>query len=607
MFDDNILNKLNQLPSSAGVYQYFDKNTKLLYVGKATNLKNRVRSYFSFTPTLGVAKNLSARIEKMINEVSDISYLLVNNEHDALILENSLIKQLKPKYNILLRDDKTYPYIYVDLEQDFPRFDITRKIIDRKNIKYFGPFSVSAKYILKAIYDSFKLVQRKSCVREKKACLFYQINKCLAPCEGKVSKDQYSVEVKKAISFLMDRKLMSKTIVKKMNDFADNLQFEDALEMKKTLNAINKGIIKTPLDFMSLEDIDIFTIFAIKNKACILKTFIKKGKVVSTDYKIIKDQLDIDVGDIYQRVIVDFYNANNILVPKSILLAHTQNEESIALLQDFLFKLFGKNISIYSPKIGTKKHLIDITILNAKMLLNKSIDNNDEVLLVAMRDKFELSSIPYRIEIFDNSHISNQARIGAMVVYEDALFAKDSYRQYKLTGNNDYAFMTQTLTRRLDNREKEPLPNLWILDGGKALLDLAISLIDSLGIDLDVIAISKEKVDAKANRSKGKARDIVYTKNNIYRLGIGEKELLLTQKLRDEAHRFAIKNHRLLKAKEDKQISLLNVKGIGEHKIKKLISYFGSFEAIKQASFSDISNVVSSKDATSIFEYFSKD
>jgi len=233
-----MLEKVKSLPSCAGIYQYFDKNKRLLYVGKAKNLKNRVKSYFNFTPKLAPSNKLSLRIAKMISESVTLEYLIVENEHDALILENSLIKQLKPKYNILLRDDKTYPYIYIDLNEAFPRLEITRKIIQKSNIKYFGPYSSGARDILDSIYEVLPLVQKKSCLREGKKCLFYQIKRCLAPCEELISKNDYAQFITKAIELLQNKHKLIMMIEEQMQIYAQNLQFEVSILMDYNLDLL---------------------------------------------------------------------------------------------------------------------------------------------------------------------------------------------------------------------------------------------------------------------------------------------------------------------------------------------------------------------------------
>ncbi|MEA1915007.1 MAG: GIY-YIG nuclease family protein, partial [Campylobacterota bacterium] len=233
--------KLKKLPTLSGIYQYFDKDGRLLYVGKAKNLKNRVKSYFKFTPNLTAAAKLGPRIHKMVGEISDMNYIITPSENDALILENSLIKQLKPKYNILLRDDKTYPYIYVDAKEDFPRLEITRKILKGSHIKYYGPYSIGAKDMLDSIYDILPLVQKKSCVKGAKACLFYQIKKCLAPCEGKISKKEYAKIVDQALHLLNNKNKLITLLHNKMEDYSEQFRFEEALELRNRIKSIEKS------------------------------------------------------------------------------------------------------------------------------------------------------------------------------------------------------------------------------------------------------------------------------------------------------------------------------------------------------------------------------
>ena len=234
-----MIEKIRNLPNSAGIYQYFNEKGQLLYIGKAKNLKNRVKSYWNFTPELRPNPALSTRIVKMLNETVSMHYIVVNSEHDALILENSLIKQLKPKYNILLRDDKTYPYIYIDNSLKYPRFEITRKVLNSSDVKYFGPYSVGAKDILDSIYELCKLVQKKSCLNGKKACLYYQIKKCLAPCEFNVDVAIYRQEVDKAVEFIENKKELIKELKQMMFFYAEDLRFEEANEIKSRMD-INK-------------------------------------------------------------------------------------------------------------------------------------------------------------------------------------------------------------------------------------------------------------------------------------------------------------------------------------------------------------------------------
>ncbi|WP_345741163.1 excinuclease ABC subunit UvrC [Nitrosophilus kaiyonis] len=601
-----LLEKLKNLPDAPGVYQYFDKNGSLLYVGKAKSLKNRVKSYFRFSPKFMPAANLSPRIYKMVHEIYDLEYILVENENDALILENSLIKQLKPKYNILLRDDKTYPYIYIDLSQDFPRFEITRKVVKGKKIKYYGPFSVAAKDILDSIYEIFPLVQKKSCINGKKACLFYQMKRCLAPCEGKISKDEYKKVVEDAIKHILDKNLLIKKLESKMLDLSKNLRFEEAAIIRDRIEKIKKSNIQSNIDFAKLEDLDVLYIHEKKNEAVIIRIFMREGKVISSSSKIIKYDIDkgFDIDEAYKRAILDFYRNDSIFISKKIIVG--KDFEQKGEIEELLRKKFKKNISIINPKKGEKVKLIKLAQINAKEILSKNQKNKNDEILYKIKELFDLKTTPFRIEIFDNSHIKGKQPVGAMVVYENEKLKKDDYRHYNLTSKDEYSQMKELLSKRADSFEKNPPPDLWVIDGGETLRKLAKDILKSVGVDIDVIAIAKEKADFKAVRSKGRARDIIYSEKEVFDLLPNDKRLQFIQYLRDEAHRFAIKFHKHQKIKHDKEISLLNATGIGEAKIKKLLNYFGSFENIKSATIEEIATVLNKKDAKNIKSFLSK-
>ena len=601
---NNLLNKIQSLPSSSGVYQYFDKNNRLLYVGKAKNLKNRVKSYFKFTPTLSPANHLSNRIINMVSQIDNLEYIVVPNEHDALILENSLIKQLKPKYNILLRDNKTYPYIFVDFNQDFPRLEITRKVISNKNIKYFGPFSQGANEILDSIYDIIPLVQKRYLSSIKKSCLFYQIKKCLAPCENKISKVEYKALVNQAVEYITNKKLLIRKLQEMMQQLASELRFEEAKKIRDRIKVIEKSQIETNMDLTNFEDIDLFGIEQDNNKIVIVKMFIKDGKIISSNYDILKlnDSDEVDLNEVYKRAIINFYTKDIPVVAKNIIVSH--NISNIAELEEFLKDRFAKNIKIIYPKKGRKKELKEIVLNNCKEILRVENKKDDDQILYDIKNLYNLQTIPYRIEIFDNSHLFTQATVGGMVVYENNKWQKDSYKRYNLTQIDEYAQMKEMLTKRVESFYKNPAPNLWVIDGGQALLNLACNIVNSVGLDnIDIIAISKEKINTRVYRAKGKAQDIIYTRNNKFRLNHSDKRLQFIQKLRDEAHRFAITFHRNKKRKLDKQISLLDINGIGEAKIKKLLNYFGTFENIYNASIDDLNVVLNKKDSLSLYRY----
>ncbi|MFY9080574.1 excinuclease ABC subunit UvrC, partial [Aliarcobacter butzleri] len=580
----NLQEKLQQLPNDAGVYQYFDKNGHLLYIGKAKVLKNRVKSYFKFTPKLQPADKLSPRIYKMISEVESCEWIVVPNEHDALILENSLIKQLKPKYNILLRDDKTYPYIFVDFDEDFPRLDITRRIQKSKSIKYFGPYSTGARDMLDSIYEIVPLVQKKSCVKGKKACLFHQIQKCLAPCENKISKEEYAKIVENTLEYIYNKTKLISKLNEKMIQYSNDFRFEEAMTLRDRIKTIEKSQIKSGIDLATNEDIDIFAINANNKKAVIVRMFLRDGKLTSSSHDFLKidnfdEEFEFDYQEAYERAIINYYDNEIPLLPKEILIAHEL--EITNELEEFLHTRFNKKIKLINPKKDKKREIVNIALNNCDELLRIENSKNQTSIYEELKELFNLQTLPYLIESFDNSHMMGQATVGAMIVWNENLnaFDKKAFRHYNLESKDEYSQMKEMLIRRVESFEKNPAPDLWIIDGGETLLKLAFDIVQSVGVNLDIIAIAKEKIDAKAHRAKGKAKDIIHykTKNGEFKsfnLLTSDKRLQFVQRQRDEAHRFAITFHKKQKRAQDKQISLLQIKGIGEAKIKKLLLYF---------------------------------
>ena len=580
--------KIKSLPNRAGVYQYFDKNDKLLYIGKAKNLKNRVRSYFRFKPEFKINSNLSNRIVKMLSEAIRLEYIIVDSEDDALILENSLIKQLKPKYNILLRDDKTYPYIYINELDEFPRFEITRRVINSKGVKYYGPFPSGSRELLEAIYEIYPLVQNRNCLNDKKACLFYQINRCLAPCEGRVDRDEYMKIVNSAKRDIENRRDLISKLELMMLEFASNERFEEAMKKRDMIEAIKKINLSSQIDLASSVNYDIFVVLNGDDRGVVLKLFMRVGKIVSSSYSYFRETHIYNKNSAYKQVLLEFYSRDIPSISRDILVG--DKFEDISEVESILSKKLSKKIYIKYPKIGNRVKLINIALENAKELLNR--DNRDSDIEQNIANFLNLSRVPYRVEIFDNSHIQGEAVVGGMVVWSEGDWDKSSYRRYRLNSRDEYGQMREMLSRRVESGN---LPDLWIVDGGLANLNLAYDILKERDINLDVIAIAKEKIDAKANRAKGKAKDKIYTEYDIFNLSSNDKRLQWIQKLRDEAHRYAINYHRKIKRDSDKKISLLSKKGIGEATIKKLVNFFGSFEEIKKASFEDIKDVTNIK------------
>ncbi len=579
--------KLALLPDSSGVYQYFDENHKLLYIGKAKNLKKRVKSYF-VNKTDPNPKN-SLRIQNMISQTYHLNYIKTNSEEDALILENSLIKQLNPKYNILLRDDKTYPYIVVDFNDDFPRLKITRKIEKKEGIKYFGPFVNGAKALLDSIYLVYNLRQKESC---KKKCLFYQLKRCFAPCENEISKQDYKQILDKACLSIQDHKELLNALNSKMVFHAEHENYEQAMVFRDNIKAIQNLKLDINIDLAKDERFDICVLHLEGKKASAVRMVIDNGKVISVIDKKILNTKECEFDEIYKSVILDFYkdfvNTNEIYLNDSFL--------DMDIISNALSEKFKTKISFKVPKIGSKKRLVELCINNAKMLLEEKNELKLDDDFIKM---LGLDFMPNKIEVFDNSHMQGKANVGAMIVWQNTPsggeFDKSLYRMYHLNSKNDYMQMSEVLTRRIKDFEKENAPDLWLIDGGNALVNLAKDLLSSYGANVKVLGIAKQKVDFKAYRAKGGADDIIYNEDESFKLGKDNKNLQFFQKLRDEAHRFAIKFHRQTKQKEDISSGKLESLGISKAKIVKLINYFGSFENIYSAKDEELEKLVGAK------------
>ncbi|ALV24992.1 UvrABC nucleotide excision repair complex, subunit UvrC [Campylobacter iguaniorum] len=596
-----LADELKSLPNSPGVYQYFDASSKLLYVGKAKVLKNRVKSYFSFTPTLAPSPRLSPRIAKMISEAVHIEWIEAPSESDALILENSFIKQLKPKYNILLRDDKTYPYIYIDLSLDFPRFEITRKVIKGKNIKYFGPFFKGAKEILEALYLEFKLVQKKSCLKDKKACLFHQIGRCEAPCIGKISKENYSKIVNEAIKKLKNPELLIENLSNLMSNYAINENYEEAAKLRDSINTIKDISIKVEVDIARLEDFEAIAISCERGFVCSVRLSIRDGKVAFANHTLSKanDISNLDSSSLYKQILLEAFPPDEPVATGKI---YTRDEfEDMELVSEILSKRHGKKFNISSPKSGDKKSICNVAFTNASSFIDKHLKTHNYEFLNEIKDYFKLTNLPIKIECFDNSHLFGSAPVAGMIAWELDKFKKEHYRHIHLKTTNDYDQMNEMLTHRALGFEKLSPPDLWVIDGGEALLNLAKNIISSSGANVDIIAISKEKVDAKAHRAKGSANDKIYTEFGKLSLSPNDKKLQFFQRLRDEAHRFAITFHQNTRKKQDMASSKLANLGVSQGSIKKLLNLFENFENIHNASFEEIAKATNKSVATKIF------
>ncbi|TLD85051.1 excinuclease ABC subunit UvrC [Helicobacter sp. MIT 11-5569] len=597
---ETLLETLKKVPNDSGVYHYFDTQGRLLYVGKAKNLKNRIKSYFRFTPTLSPAPNLSPRIAQMVRQIAQLRYIVVKDENDALILENSLIKQLKPKYNILLRDDKTYPYLCVDLQEDFPRILLTRKVFKKQGLRYFGPFSMGARDLLDSIYEIFPLVQKEACKKGKKACLFYQIHRCLAPCEGKITTKEYATILQNALECVENPKKILPLLEKKMLQLSENLRFEEAGILRDRIAKIQQLNPLSSVDFANLIDLDVFALVCEEKRAVLVKFFMRNGRIISSATQSIKSEMGFEKLEIYKQAIVNYYSNTLPLIPKQILIPFDLGD-STQELETFLYEKTGKKITIHYPKSGDKKRLCELALQNGREILRLE-QNDEEEIFSSLKALFSLQSTPYRFEVFDTSHHKGAQCVGAMVVYDSKDFIKESYHHYLLEGKDEYTQMREMLSRRIQDFEMESPPDLWVLDGGAGQINLAKELLNSAGVNLEVIGIAKEKLDSKAHRAKGNARDILRDENlEEYRLSTSDKRLQFLQKLRDEAHRFAITFHQKQKQKIMQHSKILEVKGVGKAIQNKLLAYFGSFEAIENTSLEELKKVLSENLANAVF------
>jgi len=586
-----LIDEIRTLPNEPGVYQYFDAQNRLLYVGKAKILKNRVKSYFKFTPSLAPAEKLSPRISKMISEAVHLEYIVTPSEADALILENSFIKQLKPKYNILLRDDKTYPYIFINLNDDFPRFEITRKVVKGSNIRYFGPYFSGASELLEALYLNFNLVQKKSCIKSKKACLFYQLKRCYAPCEGKISKENYAKIVNEAIAALQNPNLLIARLEELMLNYAKAEDYEQAAATRDKMQTLKNMQTKVEVDLAKLEDFEAYSVACVHDMICAVRFSVQSGKItgVKTDIAQAKNAQKDEINEAYKQAILKSFIAEQPIISTKIYV-HESFEDS-ELVEEILNERFGRKFSITCPKIGDKRKICEIATKNAEVSIEKYLKTHDNVLLNEIKEYFDLAHTPYVVEAYDNSHLFGEASVGAMVRYEHGEWAKQNYRHMHLSSKNDYDQMKESLTARALRFDKLSPPDLWVIDGGDVLLNLACEILASSGANVDVIAISKEKIDAKAHRAKGEAKDKIYTKNGSFSLSTSDKKLQFFQKMRDESHRFVISFHRKTRQKNDMQRSILKQAGVSEGSIAKLISFYGSFDKISEANLDEVAKI----------------
>ncbi len=582
---DVISEKLKLLPESPGVYIMLDEYKNVIYVGKARVLKNRVRQYFHNT-----AK--PEKVMKMVENIRDFNYIITGSEIDALALENNLIKKYKPKYNILLKDDKTYPYIKADLREDFPDFYITRRI-KKDGCRYFGPFmgGINCKDVLDILQLTFLVrLCRTKTTGKKRECLNYHICRCTAPCAGKVSREDYALQVKKALNFLDGNYKEAEDLLKsKMFSAAENENFELALDYKNKLAMLSKLEAKRITSLNRYIDADIIA-YATNNLYSAVNILVTRKGIMQGGTSFALDEAHMTDGEALTGFIVRYYSSHEI--PSEIICEEFCEKE---LLQNYFKEKFGKTVEITLAKQGDKARLLKMAKENAADYLEKSVDkikHKDDMTVNAckrLQQILGLERYPRRMECYDISNVSGVDKVGSMVVFIDGEADRSSYRRFRIKtvdGANDFASLQEVLTRRLeklgtDEEEKFPKPDLIIIDGGKGQLSSVKEIFGKMGIcDVELISLAKREEE-------------IFTLNSDESIKISHRDysLKMLQRIRDEAHRFAITYFRNIHSKRNLQSVLTEIDGIGKARRAALLDKFGTLDKIISASMEELASV----------------
>ena len=591
-----IQEQLKLLPTNPGVYLMKNEQAKIIYVGKAINLKNRVKSYFQSS------KNHSPKVKSMVEKISDFEYIITANEIEALILECNLIKKYRPKYNISLRDDKTYPYIKVTLNEDYPTVSITRKIL-KDGAKYFGPYT-SAGAVHEVLNLLKKLFQIRSCrqMNTKRPCLEFHIKRCLAPCTGRVAKSEYREMIKSLCLFLEGRnEVVLKELTSRMQIAAENFQFELAAKLRDQVLAIEKISAKQNI-IIGSSDQDIIGLARKADEACIQIFFIRSGKMIGRDHFLLNGTEDETDSALLNAFLEQYYNKAT-FIPKEILLpVEIENEE---ILSAWLSQKKNAKVSFGLPQRGVKKEMVLMANDNAVVVLEEQMIKNSaglEQTVGAMKDLgryLRMEKELKRIECFDISHIQGSETVASMVVFSNGAPDKQEYRRYKLKSvegkPDDFKSMQEVVGRRY-RQSDGIMPDLIIIDGGKGQLNSALEIIRALGhYQIPVVGLAKQ---FEYVFLEGQSEPVILPPNS--------KALYLIQRIRDEAHRFAITYHRKLRHKRNLVSVLDHIEGIGPTRRKALWDAFGSIAEIKKAKITDLTAVpgISENIANNIVKYF---
>lgn len=582
----NFKEKLKDVPENPGVYLMLDKDDNIIYVGKAKNLKNRLRQYFHNSVK-------TVKVMAMLDHVADFRYIICGSEVDALVTENNLIKKHTPQYNILLKDDKSYPFVRINLKEDYPSISLVRAL-KNDGAKYFGPYmqSVNIRDIFDLIHSAFPIRDcNRDMTKPSRPCLNAHLGRCVAPCSGKVTKEEYRKEVMRVVDFLKgnDREV-ERVLTDKMMEFADKENFEVALKYKEKLAVLEKVVRKQvsalPKDF----NLDVFAYETNGVKTAVNMLVVRGGKLVGGENSVFDGIDDSLTSYLYQ-----FYK-NNPPVCDEII---TDGAEDNKALEDALSTLVGRKIHVLSPKQGVRKQLLDLAHTNAHDALEKHGTQEERKTIRTkgavkqLADLLSLKTLPNRIECYDISHVSGVDKVSSMVVFEGGEPKKSHYRKFKIKtveGNNDFASMKETLSRRLErlNNPEETdesfasVPDLIVIDGGKGQLSYALDALALYGrTDIEILSLAEREEEVFLGRAPKES--VMLSKDSV--------ALQLLQRVRDEAHRFAITFHRNLHAKRMSESVLRDVPGIGKKKSADLLKKFGSVENILHAKDEDIASL----------------
>lgn len=577
----NIEEELKKLPNKPGVYIMRDKENTIIYVGKAISLRNRVRQYFR-------KNDRTPRIEKMVSLIDHFEYIVVDNEAEALILECNLIKKNRPKFNVLLKDDKTYPYIKIDIKSDFPNVMITRRLINDGS-KYFGPYANpgAAKEMVDFIKNKYQIRQCKNFKSNTRACLNYHIKRCLAPCVGLVSKEEYRKQIDEIMDLLEGKtdKIL-KDLEIKMQEASSKLDFEQAAYLRDRRQAIERVSEKQKVSNISENNIDVIGIFKSEIEVCIEVFFVRGSKMIGREQYFFRELKEMEDKEILSGFIKQYY-LDNPNIPNKIMLREELDDKEV--IEEWLSTMLGKKVELKSPKKGEKLRFVEMAENNAKVTLENKEKDKSEILM-ELKEVLKMEKLPRKIETYDISNISGEYTVAAMCVMQDGVIKKNLSRRFKIKtvyGQDDPRCMEEVIERRLKHSIENPkggfgeLPDAIFADGGITQIRATKNAIKKYNLNIPVYGMVKN--------DKHQTRALMDEERN--ELEISENLMFLITRFQDTVHDTAITYHRKVRDRQITKSELDDIYGIGEAKKKALLKQFGSVEKIKQASFEELMEV----------------